>query len=410
MTTLDGIRLFETGQPTSGGAFLLTGTAKVGLTISLPDGWTADIKTGGRYIVARKPAAIAGYVPSRDAAFRAAQQALDLLSISRTADLGIRDAETEHIIWWPETDGQVLRLTNVVTIGMDLHATVVVRDADGYEVSQPAPAVTWHESLRYFRLAQVTDDLFDAYRNIYLALESLLDRIAPQRVDVAGKMKEGESAWIKRALNVISTRVPLASFAPKGTLNPEADLYNELYVATRTALFHAKRSRPSFRPHAPGKEKETVTAAVERLACLYMTLAEQELGTRSAMGVITYAGFDLMTAGLKEQVQLQVTDNSTVANPETRKMGLSGGIMFDLRTHHTPELEKPGMRCFLGTANAEDIGRLSHLAASVATVNDRLLAAGIIEGKLILAGVSRLESHMALRMRDARQPKVHFAT
>jgi hypothetical protein len=36
-----------------------------------------------------------------------------------------------------------------------------------------------HIGFRFFRLAQVTDDLYDAYRNMYLAFEVLLSSRVP---------------------------------------------------------------------------------------------------------------------------------------------------------------------------------------------------------------------------------------
>ena len=78
------------------------------------------MKAGGKYVVAWNQKALAGYEETREVAFKAAQQGLDLFSISRSADLGIRDSETEHITWWPEPAGQVLRVTNVVTVNLGL--------------------------------------------------------------------------------------------------------------------------------------------------------------------------------------------------------------------------------------------------------------------------------------------------
>ncbi len=80
-------------------------------------------------------------------------------------------------------------------------------DADGNLVPPvPTPPLAWHESLRYFRLSQTTDDLFDAYRNAYLALESILSSIAPQRTDAAGKVNEGESGYLKLAESHLGVR------------------------------------------------------------------------------------------------------------------------------------------------------------------------------------------------------------
>ena len=64
--------------------------------------------------------------------------------------------------------------------------------------------LAWHESMRYFRISQITTDMFDAFRNLYLALESLLSHIAPVRLRPNGRPDEGEGQWAKRALQAAS--------------------------------------------------------------------------------------------------------------------------------------------------------------------------------------------------------------
>lgn len=340
MSTLDGIPLLcRDGASTTGAAFLLNGPSKTTGAVDCPGGWDAQVKNGGRYVIVRNPDAVGDYAQSRDAASRAAQQGLDLFSIARTADVGIRNAETEHIVWWPEAAGQVLRTKHVSTISMTFSAKAVVRGPDGRPKPEPpSPPVTWHESLRYFRLSQVTDDLFDSYRNLYLALESILDRMAPQMVKSSGKPGEREGQWFKRALGIAHTKVNLTPYAPKGSTNPVDDLFNQLYVDTRTALFHAKGSRPSLLPHAAAKEQETVAAVVERLGSLFIRLAESELNTRSRSGGLFAGGFDLMTTHLKTKVTLHATDDPEVDDPDSTVINPAGGTVIDLETRHAPEL------------------------------------------------------------------------
>lgn len=67
MATLDGIHLFELA-PTSGAAFLLTKPVKEAFSVfsvAAPDGWVAEARH--RYVVVRKPAALAGYATIREA-------------------------------------------------------------------------------------------------------------------------------------------------------------------------------------------------------------------------------------------------------------------------------------------------------------------------------------------------------
>jgi len=49
--------------------------------------------------------------------------------------------------------------------------------------------------MRFFRVSQTTDNRFDAFRNLYLALESILSKIAPVKSRANGRSDEGEGEW-----------------------------------------------------------------------------------------------------------------------------------------------------------------------------------------------------------------------
>jgi hypothetical protein len=51
---------------------------------------------------------------------------------------------------------------------------ITVRDQDGNEVPSEPIRPDYHPALRFYRLSQVTDDLYDSYRNMYLAFEMLI--------------------------------------------------------------------------------------------------------------------------------------------------------------------------------------------------------------------------------------------
>jgi len=410
MTTLDGVPLFDLAAPASGGAFRISGTAHESLAADVPGGWAVSVAAGGRYVVARKHAPVGGYEQARDEGLQAAQQGLDLFCIGRAADLAVRDADAEHLAWWPEPCGQVLRLTDRVTICPDLSVTATVTDPAGnVQAAPPRPAAVWHECLRYFRLAQVTDDLFDAYRNLFLALEAVLDRVAPQAVGPTGKPAEREGDWLRRALGEADKLVGLGRFAPAGSADPAGDLFDELYVRSRTALFHAKTSRASLLPHSPGGGRDGVAAAVARLSGLVMALCRAALGTSSATGGFTQAGFAAMADRLIGRLRLHVTDDPA-ATPDAAVANPSGGVVVALATRPAPELDGVLLRTALGAATGEDLAGLGRIAAIVATLDGRNVAVGPVVGELVLGGVARLEVQLGLGLRNRRMARRDFAS
>ena len=205
-------------------------------------------------------------------------------------------------------------------LGFSFSGTAEVRDAAGNLVTQPAPPpVPWHESFRYFRISQTTGDLFDAYRNLYLAVESLLSTIVPMRLNAVGRPAEREGEWLRRALTQIHpATVDLANYAVAGVANPVDAVFNDLYAGTRTQLFHSKAGRPILLPHTLSG-RDSVLASLERLGRLYVDLARSALSLQRRGGVMTYAGFQLATNWAAELVlsddRAPAKKTDTVINP-----------------------------------------------------------------------------------------------
>ena len=118
----------------------------------------------------------ATYEEARDHALAAANKGLDFLCLRGAMPMAIRHPGTEHIVWWSEDSQSVVRLLSIPTLTLHVGKVTVT---GGTPVAPAAPE--WQESARYFRLSQLSDDLFDSFRNVYLALESILDHLAPQR-------------------------------------------------------------------------------------------------------------------------------------------------------------------------------------------------------------------------------------
>lgn len=102
-------------------------------------------------------------------------------SMAGMATLALADVWSCHVAWWPAPQATVIRIWCSATLTLKIEAAAVVHGPDG-AVCPPEPGATgeWHESMRYLRMSETTDDLFDAFRNVYLALEFLLNRLQPR--------------------------------------------------------------------------------------------------------------------------------------------------------------------------------------------------------------------------------------
>lgn len=404
MAAFDGMLIWDgSGIPLSGGAFLLDCEAPASEGAVVDGGWTVDVREGGRYVLARGGTET-NYEDARDQALSAAQRGLDLLCISGAADLSIVRVEDEHITWWREQNEVVLRVTSVATMPATVRGKATVTDSLGnVRPDPPQPQAVWHESFRFFRLAQVTDDLFDAFRNLYLALESVLSSIAPPGEP------EGEGVWFKRALEEAQKLVDLSPFAPPGSGDAPGRIYDDLYVEKRNAVFHAKNTRHHLLPHE-WPERAAVASSLRRLSSLYLKLVDARLQVRRPSGGFFASGFKLMTQHLDKTLVIHVTDDEAPVGPDTATINPAGGRVVSLDTRAAPELDQPFVRYFIGQSPVSRLVELTHIGRIVATGDDAVpLTAGILEGKLTLDSVGRFEAQMGLRLRNTQQPRVLYS-
>ena len=171
-------------------------------------------------------------------------QALDLHSMLGRADLQLRDIRNEFMVWWADGAGHHFLLSSTVTLTMKVgHVQLVAHDAAG-NVIPPVPQTPLHHpGFRFFRLSQVTDDLYDAFRNMYLAFECLLSTRHP-------KTQRQEIQWLTDALTASAQDLQISALCPAGTTDPVAHIIARVYNGARLPLFHAKDGKTYFAPGA----------------------------------------------------------------------------------------------------------------------------------------------------------------
>jgi len=394
--------------PCSGAAFDLQQAARESEVVSV-DGWEAAVREGQRTIVVRS-----GSETNHDDAFRTglatAQKALDLMSMRGGNNLVIKAFDDEHVIWWVEAGEVVIRIVSLAPVRIDVPpVTVTVTDSGGSIVPQPSTqAVIWDESFRYFRLSQTTDDLFDAYRNAYLALESVLSSIAPQITNAAGNVAEGEGAWFKRALGEADKIVALAPLAPAGSADPVQDLFEELYVNMRSAMSHAKSGRKVLLPQDE-RERADVTASLRRLVGLYLKLAEVHLGARRPGGGMFAVAFRMMIAPTLENMAVHVSDDESPFNKSETSPNPAGGAMKSLSPAGDVDTSGSFVVTRLWSASGADLSDLPFVRRVVGMVDDMPGMAAELDGRLALGSAQRLEVVLGARGSNTRQPRDRYS-
>jgi len=175
--------------------------------------WEVEIKAGQRSVIARTPDVLERS-ELLATGLEYAQRGLDIVSFERRSEAVLANPGDTHILPFSRDNRLVLQHVDVSDLGVSIGAEAVVRDADGNIREQEVPPPVWTPGLRFYRLSQTSRDLYDAYRNLFLGLEALLDTACPKRAD------ERERDWLLRAFSGIAQDAGLRELVPKNVTDP----------------------------------------------------------------------------------------------------------------------------------------------------------------------------------------------
>lgn len=351
-----------------------------------PSGIEVEAKRRVKAVVVRN---LAGSRPAEllPQALDSANRGLDLLCASGVAPMVIADPDLLNLCWWEGADSaRCMRVACRVRSQARLTVGGGIPDAgDPGNLILAPTSTTWDPALRYFRLSQVTDDLFDAFRNLYLAVESAFDASFPRPNGM------GEGDWLLAALrNAASQGVNLNLYAPPGARSAERRLYKEIWTDIRNAVFHAKGSQARFVPLDASK-RPAVLDAHRRLGALFMDLAGREWGVRflsSGMGV---AAIDAMAAGFLSDTQ--ITLSSTRASIDARgNVSVTEGTKVTSTSRRAPELDDDRTRFVVASFDEQQLAVMPSVASLILTKDHAIYAFDDFDGSTVtLDSVDRLE-------------------
>ena len=274
MTSLGNIELIKKDIFNSGVAFELNKASDVDDIIDFENGWQAEIKIGIQYLVVRGVLAELTYEEVYTVSYNYAQKFLDLLSVCKITKINLKNHTSSFLIWWRNQDGQNLQVRDISRVGATVQFTV--HDENGRDMSSPISS-SYHPSYRYFRLSKESEDLFESFRNMYLAFENLLNDFTPK------KNGEGEGVWLKRGLeeleqlNSIRISQLFNRYQPPQNSEQRSEsfpdlIYRELYKDVRCKIFHFKKEALCL---IPGKleDQEIVEWALYELTKIFICMA-----------------------------------------------------------------------------------------------------------------------------------------
>ena len=216
-----------------------------------------------------------------------------------------------NIVWRPGPNGLKVQLTESITFSFVVDARGQALNAQGQLLPDPPyMAPQHHFAYRYYRYSQSAENVVDCYRNMFLALECLLDYVA------AKTSPEGETEWLKRALNTaVSTRgVSLTAFAKVGSTNVVEDFIDAHYSAIRCAVFHSKASAgQALRPGSLA-DQDRVFHQLIAVQAIVEGLLKTLFSVNLATSGVTYSEFSTMLeqAASTSGLLISVTECPTI--------------------------------------------------------------------------------------------------
>ena len=363
--------------------------------------WEVEAHEGEATIVARTP----DLLSRSDLLARGLEQVqrcLDLLSFEKRQDLLVKRPTDDHVVLFVRGGTYVAQHVAVSGLRMGVSFNVVIKDKDGSVVPPDAPPrPVWTPGLRFYRLSQSSSDLYDAYRCLWLGLETLLGTVCPKQ------RREREREWLLRAMSHIGAQMDLKRFVPTGCTDPVAYIVGTQYDLIRCRLFHAKVVQP-FPPAVPNPEE--VATAYEELIRLWRDIAERALSVRpGAGGMVTYSGFKMMRdRAVADGLTMFFTDDPSPVNKEDTEVSPLGHIVFHFAKVTYLSETAPGRVSFVGLQPLADVAAVPTIHRICSKAGDAMMTALSIKEGLYLDGVDYLESHQTIRLVNRDLPRVVF--
>ncbi|MBN1451744.1 MAG: hypothetical protein JW963_12075 [Anaerolineales bacterium] len=217
----------------NGYAFPLEKRSEIDCELTDSESTAVIFKKGKGYVFVLFKNPIENSATSYLKAIESASKSLDILSIKGLFNSNIKSPLPHYLRWSIEKDGISVELTQQsisnITLRQNSYPTFRIDNCN--------------DCFRFYRLAQISPDIYDSYRNLWLCFEWLLSEKHPIRE------KEHEKDWVKRAFAEFTELAHDAELMQLlKTVNSNA-LIDTLYKETRLQLFHAKSNENYLIPN-----------------------------------------------------------------------------------------------------------------------------------------------------------------
>ena len=362
--------------------------------------WEVEVKSGTKSIVARSRHKLSiDKILSRG--LELCQQSLDLLSVERNGEFHINSPGEEYIILFIEENEVVLREVSFTDLSISVEASFTIVDKEGKTIPEPTtPQISWISAFRFYRLSQGSSDLFEAYRNLFLGLEAILNQIYPKKAD------EKEKQWLKRTLGLVSNKIQISEII-KDVDDPVEHFIVTQYENIRCKLFHAKGDRAII-PHQD-LNPISITDAYKELLMIWRKIASFYFNVTGGGGVITHQGFQsMMDAGFKNGFSFIASNDNTQLTKDDTEINTNSTDIYSYDYHEYKNGSSAGQVLLKGSMDKINISKVKVIYKTGVKVDDIIYSIHFIPDGLYIKGIDRFESHQIYRLINKGMPKSIF--
>ena len=386
----------------SAAAFLLARSPINSAVVSCGGG-EAEVSQDSAYVVARFNGAVNAET-AKNQGLELAQAGLDLMSIMGSTDLLTQKSTEEYLLAWRTKGQQVVRIHSTTTLSFTVSSpTISVRDSDGKEVTKEPTIPAHHLAFRYFRLSQTSDDLYDAFRNMYLSFELLLSSKHPPR------SRERERDWLERCIANTDKDLDLGKFFRHKPQYLVQEIIERVYTSARLPLFHAKTGRFVLAPQGSAEERQKLLGALELLTQIVLAMSSSWYSARRVGGGVFHAWvYKNLRETYKTGRVLALQGKEPFRKDERDLSHERYADAVEMNTEVTDDPDDP--RAPLLIADVEVSALWQGELTQIAVVGPESPMIGhAIESPLSLKGFDRLEYVDKAAIENVRQPKRRFA-
>jgi hypothetical protein len=378
--------------------------------LPLPDGSEVFIPANSRFLVVREcPGTTFDEVHS--IAHESANRAIDIHFGLGGRPLVLGKKDSTYIVGWIAPAGRTMRIVGRTQLHARFRARGEVRDADGNLIMDPPPPPkVWHQSLRYYRVSESATDLYDSFRNVYLAIESLCSDVVAPELRSNG-CPEGDSEWLRRALRVVGQTVDLSPYAPESSKAPHNAIHTELYGNLRTAIFHGKTGRATWAPQ-DWASRGMIVAARARYARLFRALACEYLDIQYPGGGFAKAFWEDSWEEQLRSHEVFVSNDPTKIEDEPKgeyELAPAGGDFLRLPTSPADDMAADWRRGVCGREVASTIHlELGEIRRFGTLRNSEPALVESLHAPLVVDDLDELQVVLLVEGRNYGQPRQDF--